>query len=164
MKNFDSWINKKQRNLILNKNQLWYPYSCVKENQSTSLTILFPACVKNFPEWVKTVVMGPGQKFLTWFGLGRVSHLWFGFEFQKFPLKTSNFQFFSLRGQKNCFGSGRKVPGSKPGWPLIYCKRKLGSGQDPSLVKRFIQNLVEIGLAVHMWLKLKEIGTGSHTG
>jgi len=45
--------------------------------------------------------MGPDQKFLTRVGSGqffvarvgsgRVSHLWFGLEFGKFPLKTSNF-------------------------------------------------------------------------
>jgi len=70
--------------------------------------------------------MGPGQKFLTQsgrvnfllLGSGRVSHLWFGFEFRKFPLKMSNL-----------FGSDRKVPGSKVGWPLIYCRSKEGSGR-----------------------------------
>jgi len=36
------------------------------------------------------VVVGPGQIFLSrvnflWLGLGKVSHLWFGFEFGKFP-------------------------------------------------------------------------------
>jgi len=59
--------------------------------------------------------MGPGQKFLTqarsiFYCSGRVSHLWFWFEFGKFPLKTSNFQFFSLRVKKNLFESDQKVP------------------------------------------------------
>jgi len=89
------------------------------------------------------VVMGPGQKFLTRvrsgqffeLGLGRVSHLWFGFEFGKFSLKTSNFSTFSLQVKKNLFGLGQKVPGSKASWPnyLLRVKRKLGSGQGPSL-------------------------------
>jgi len=78
---------------------------------------------------------GSGSNF---FDPGRVSHLWFGLKFGKFCLKTSNFQFFSLRVKKNCFGSGQKVPGSKPGRPLIYCGSKVssgrvGSGQGPSL-------------------------------
>jgi len=42
-------------------------------------------------------VMGPGQKIdpsrvgSIFCGSGRVSHLWFGFEFEKFPIKMSNF-------------------------------------------------------------------------
>jgi len=78
------------------------------------------------------VVMGPCQiifwpelgwvNFL-WLGSGRVSHLCFGFEFGKFPLKMSNFQFFSFSSKK--IPSGRKVPGSKAGRPLIYCGSKL---------------------------------------
>jgi len=66
--------------------------------------------------------MGPGQKFLTRVGSGqifvvrvgssRVSHLWFGLEFGKFPLKTSNFSIFFPSGQKK-IASGRvgKYPG-----------------------------------------------------
>jgi len=50
--------------------------------------------------------MGPAQKFLTQLVLGQifvarvgpgqvlVSHLWFGFEFGKFPLNMSNFSIF----------------------------------------------------------------------
>jgi len=56
-------------------------------------------------------VMGPGQKFLTRVGSSQVSHLWFGFGFGifplkshlrfgsgigKFPIKNQIFQFFSL--------------------------------------------------------------------
>jgi len=56
----------------------------------------------NLVELFTIVVMGPGQKFLNrvgsifcdWVGSGRVSHLWFGLEFGKFPLKTSNFSIF----------------------------------------------------------------------
>jgi len=68
--------------------------------------------------------MGPGQFFVARVG----SAIWFGSEFGKFPLKMSN---FFLSGQKNLFGSGRKVPGSKAGGPLflLRVKSKLGSGR-----------------------------------
>jgi len=78
---------------------------------------------------LKSLVMGPGQNFLTRIGSGRVSHLWFGFEFGKFLLKVSNFSIFFLSGQKNLFGSGQKVPGSKAGSPLINCGSKVSSGR-----------------------------------
>jgi len=85
------------------------------------------------------VVMSLGQKFLTrvgsnFCGSGRVSHLWFGFEFQKFPLKMSNFSIFSLRVKK--IPLGRKVPRSKPDRTLVYCGSKVSSGQGPSLDQR----------------------------
>jgi len=91
------------------------------------------------------LVMGPSQFFVARVGSDRVSHLWFGFEFGKFPLKISNFSIFFLSGQKNIFGSGRKVPGSKAGQPLIYCESKVssgrvGSGQGPSLIGSFVAN------------------------
>jgi len=64
------------------------------------------------------VVMGPGQKFLAqvrpgqfFCGSGRVSHLWLGFEFGKFPLKMSNFSISFPSDQKNIFGSGRRRAG-----------------------------------------------------
>jgi len=41
---------------------------------------------------------GSGSVFC---GLGWVSHLWFGFEFQKFPLKRQIFQFFPFRSKKS---------------------------------------------------------------
>jgi len=69
---------------------------------------------------------GSGSKI---FDPGRVSHLWFGLEFGKFPLKMSNFSIFFLRVKKNLFGSGQKVPGSKAGWPLIYCGSKVSLGR-----------------------------------
>jgi len=59
------------------------------------------------------------QKFLTRIGSGWVRHLWFVFEFRKFPLKHQFFQFFG----------GQKVSASKAGWPLIYCGSKVSSGQ-----------------------------------
>jgi len=78
-------------------------------------------------------VMGPGRVNFLWLGLGRVSHLWFGSEFGKFSLKRQIFHFFSLWVKKNLFGASRKVPRSKPGQPLIYCRSKVSSGQGPSL-------------------------------
>jgi len=47
----------------------------------------------------------PGQVGSIFGGSGLVSHLWFGFEFRKFPLKTSDFSIFSLRVKKNLVGS-----------------------------------------------------------
>jgi len=41
----------------------------------------------------------------------------------------SNFSIFCPLGQKNLFGSGRKVPGSEAGQPLIYCGSKVSSGR-----------------------------------
>jgi len=72
------------------------------------------------------LVIGPGQKILTRVGSnfccsGRVSHLWLGYGFGKFPLKMLNFSIFCP--------SGQKVPRSQPGWPLIYCGSKVYLGR-----------------------------------
>jgi len=68
---------------------------------------------------------GSTSKF---FDLGRVCHLWFGFEFANFPLKASNFSFFSLGvGSKSIRVKGRSAS------YLLQIKSKLGSGQGPSL-------------------------------
>jgi len=40
----------------------------------------------------------------------------------------ANFSIFFPLGQKNLFGSGRKVPGSKTGLPLSYWGSKVSSG------------------------------------
>jgi len=49
----------------------------------------------------------PGQIFVA-----RVSYLWFGYGFGKFPLKMSNFSIFCPSGQKNVIGVGlKKYPG-----------------------------------------------------
>jgi len=93
--------------------------------------------------YISLLVMGLGQNFLTWVGSGWVDSLWLG-SGQPFmvwdciwKISPKFFNFFAL-GQKILFGSGRKVPGSKVGWPLIYCGSKIslgrfGSGQGPSL-------------------------------
>jgi len=95
-------------------------------------------------------VMGPGQKFLTrvgsgqffvarvglgQVGSGRVSHLWFGFEFGKFPLKMSNFSIFLPFGSKKSLQVGSestRVGGGSASY-LLWVKSKLRSGQGPSL-------------------------------
>jgi len=51
----------------------------------------------------------------------------------KISPKNVNFFNFSLRVKKNLFGSSRKVPGSKAGQPLIYCRSKVSLGQGSSL-------------------------------
>jgi len=48
-----------------------------------------------------------GRVNFLWLGSGRVSHLWFGLEFGKLPLKMLNFSTFFPSDQKNCFGSSR---------------------------------------------------------
>jgi len=70
-----------------------------------------------------------GRVNFLWLGSGRVSHLWFGLEFGKFPLKISIFQFFPFGSIKISSGLGRKVPRSKAGRPLIYCGSKVSSGR-----------------------------------
>jgi len=84
------------------------------------------------------VMIGSGQKFLTrvvsifcgsgQVESGRVSHLWFGFEFGKFSQKTSN---FLPSGQKKSLrvGSERtRVEGGSVSY-LLRVKSKLGSGR-----------------------------------
>jgi len=63
-----------------------------------------------------------------WLGSGWVSHLWFGFSLENFPLKCQIFQFLPF-GSKNLYRLGRKVPGLKAGQPLIYCGAKVSSGR-----------------------------------
>jgi len=76
---------------------------------------------------------GSGSKI---FDPGQVSHLWFGFEFQKFPLKMSNFSIFFLLGQKKLLQVGSESTRVKAGLAsfLLRVKCKLGSGQGPSLM------------------------------
>jgi len=62
--------------------------------------------------------VGSGQPFMVWARIRKIS-----------PKNVKLFNFFPFGIQKNCFGSGRKVPGSKPGQPLIYCGSKVSSGR-----------------------------------
>jgi len=90
--------------------------------------------------------MGLGQNFLTLIGSGWVSHLWFGFEFGKFPLKMSNFSIFSPSDQKKSLRVGSestRVKGGSSSY-LLRVKSKLGSGQGPSLEKTLIVNFFEV--------------------
>jgi len=85
------------------------------------------------PAWVRSAIFG------------------LGFGFEKFPLKTSNFSIFSPLDQKNLFGLGQKVPGSKAGQPLFTAdQNKLASGQGPSL-----QGIPSRGIGNLQWLKKK---------
>jgi len=64
--------------------------------------------------------MGPGQKFLTrvgsiFSGSGWVSHLWFGLDFQKFPLKMLKFSIVFLSGQKKSLRVGSESTRVKGG-------------------------------------------------
>jgi len=94
------------------------------------------------PKSPMQLVMGLGQDFLTqvgsdqffvaWVGLG---HLWFGFEFGKFPLKMSNFSIFFPSDQKKSLRAGlesTQVRGGSASY-LLWVKSKLESGQSPSL-------------------------------
>jgi len=77
------------------------------------------------------LVMGPGQKFLTQVGLGRVSHLWFGVEFGKFCLKMLNFSIFFPSDQKKSLWAGSestRVEGGSASY-LLRVKSKLGYSQ-----------------------------------
>jgi len=65
--------------------------------------------------------MGLGQKFLTQVGSAIYG---LGLGLKNFPLKMSIFQFFAL-WVKNLFGLGQKLPGSRVGQPLIYCRSKV---------------------------------------
>jgi len=71
---------------------------------------------------------GSGSKF---FDPSRVSHLWFGFEFGKFPIKF--FNFFPFRSKKISSGRVRKYPGQRR-VGILFTAAWVGSGQGPSLV------------------------------
>jgi len=64
--------------------------------------------------------------------LVRVSHLWFGFGYGKFPLKIPNFSIFCPSGKKSFFG-----PGQRRVSPLFTLGQKYApvcSGQGPSVI------------------------------
>jgi len=81
--------------------------------------------------------MGPGQIFLTQVGSGQIFVARVGsgqpslvcvWIWKISPKTVKFFIFFALQVKKNVLGSGQKVPGSEPGWPLIYCGSKVCSG------------------------------------
>jgi len=79
------------------------------------------------------LVMGSGQKFLTWVGSGQFLLLGSGKPFMVWvwiwkisPENVKFFNFFHLGSKKIL--SGQKVPGSKDDRPLIYCGSKVSSG------------------------------------
>jgi len=77
-------------------------------------------------------------------GSGRVSHSWFGFEFEKFPLTMSNFSIFFPSGQKKFLrvrSESTRVKGGSAFY-LLRVKSKLGSGQGTSLVLMTINSEV----------------------
>jgi len=83
----------------------------------------------------KGTLPGLGQFFVARVGLGRVSHLWFGFG--KFLLKISNFSIFSLRVKKKSHQVESKITWVKDWSPsyLLWVKSMIGSCQGPSLSK-----------------------------
>jgi len=80
------------------------------------------------PGWV-------GSIFVARVGSGWVSHLWFGLEFGKFPLKMSNFSIFFPSGKKKLLRVGSESTWVRAGSAsyLLQVKSKLGAGQGPSL-------------------------------
>jgi len=67
------------------------------------------------------LLLGSGRVLSAIFGLGM--------DLENFPLKRQIFQFLALQVKQNFIGLGRKVPGSEPGRPLIYCRSKVCLGQ-----------------------------------
>jgi len=71
-------------------------------------------------------IFDPDRVNFLWLGSGRVSHLWFGLEFGKFALKTSNFSIFCPSGQKKSVGSeSTRVKAGSASY-LLWVKSKLG--------------------------------------
>jgi len=65
--------------------------------------------------------------------VARVGHLWFGFEFGKFPLKMSTFSIIFPSDQKKSLQVGSEST-RVDGLLFTAGQKKLGSGQGPSLV------------------------------
>jgi len=73
--------------------------------------------------------VGSGQFFVARVRSGRVSHLWFGLKFGKFPLKMSNFSIFSPSGQKKLLRVGSESTRVRAGSASYYCGSKVSSGR-----------------------------------
>jgi len=73
---------------------------------------------------ILSIVMDPGQKFLTWKGSDQQSFI----RVRKISPKNAKFLNFFLQVKNNLIGLGPKVPGSMMGWPLFYCGSKVCSG------------------------------------
>jgi len=79
----------------------------------------------------RSKIFDPGRVNFLWLGSGRVSHLLFGFEFQKIPLEMSNFSNFFPAGQKKLLQVGSESTRVKAGSAsyLLRVKSKLRSGR-----------------------------------
>jgi len=119
-----------QRRLLIGRHpkklfHLYYAFStCLISlalNTTYSITNKYKSSWPGWPVGLSLPSDGSGQKFLTRVGSGqffvprvrsgRVRHLWFGFEFWKFPLKNVKFSIFFLRVKKIASGRVRKYPG-----------------------------------------------------
>jgi len=83
---------------------------------------------KNFdPRWVNFLWLWSGR---VWSGLVGSAIYGLGLNLENFPRKCQIFQFFSLQVEKNLFGLGQKVPGSKAGQHLTAGQKyaRVGSG------------------------------------
>jgi len=91
-------------------------------------------------------IFDPGWVNFLWLGSGRVSQLWFGLEFRKFPLKTSNFSIFCPLGQKKLLRVRSESTRVKAGSAsyLLRVKSRLGLGQGPSLLITHMSDSCEV--------------------
>jgi len=97
---------------------------------------IFAFLPRSYSDGSESKIFDPGQVGSVFCGSGRVSHLWFGLESGKFPLKILNFSIFFPSGQKNTLRVGLKSTRVK-GRSAIYLlrvKSKLSLGQRPSLL------------------------------
>jgi len=98
----------------------------------------------------------PGQVGWIFCGSGRFSHFWFGFEFGKFPLKTSNFPIFSLWVKQKSLWVGSKstqVKGGSASYLLrVKSKLRLGWVRAHLYVWRECVSWEENHKEIHWWL------------
>jgi len=66
----------------------------------------FDGLIYKFHVEKATCGYSPGRKFWGSVFVSQVRHLWFGFEFGKFPLKMANFSIFFFLGQKKSLWVG----------------------------------------------------------